>query len=353
MSHKITDRDEVRLAKIPELFEGIGWHGKGIPTEKFSLETLKRILFSHTYCPAGILVNEKFIEVSGEKYAVATDDSLPISGAVGKDWDTPQNQELFELFREALGGSAYKIVSCGTIDNRTEFFVDAKGEVQKAANRDISPYVALHRSFGGIGKIRVCGHSRIVQCGNTTALFIREADSSDGLISTKNTKFVKTRLPWLQTQIELAHGVQGEFIRALNDAQNEKVDETTAVSAFVGVMASENLSNRTVNRVNRLYELFNVGEGNNGETIADWHSAITDYYTHESSGGDENNTVSFRDKQFYSSEFGTARNRKAEITSELLGDGELHLDTFGEWIERGRQIIDGSSREVVKNLVYS
>jgi hypothetical protein len=64
-------------------------------------------------------------------------------------------------------------------------------------------------------------------------------------------------------------------------------------------------------------ELFQSGAGNRGENMADLLSGFTDYYSHESSGGED------RMKQVVSSEFsnGAAWGKKQEafgiITNEI------------------------------------
>jgi len=90
MASKITKRDRLFLAPIAELFNGKGWHGKGIPCEEFTLQTVKEAVFPHILVPAGIQMNGKFIE-TGERYAGATDDNMPVGPAVGDRYWTPQN----------------------------------------------------------------------------------------------------------------------------------------------------------------------------------------------------------------------------------------------------------------------
>ena len=109
MAHKITQRDTVYLAEIPELFNGKGWHGKGTVNNDFSPERLGNVLFGHRILPT-MVDNGQSPVATGEFVAVANDDNLPVGGTVGNRFNTPQNGELFELFRDALTGSDYKIV---------------------------------------------------------------------------------------------------------------------------------------------------------------------------------------------------------------------------------------------------
>lgn len=362
MSDKITARDGVFLAAIPELFDGKGWHGKGIPTTEFTVETLKRALFQHEFAPAGIMVMEKvkqgavmrnmpkFIP-TGERYAVALDDGRPIGPAVGDRYNTPSNLELFELFKDALAGSKYEIVSCGTVDNRLEFFTDAKAASVECAGRTILPYVGIQRCFGGMSSIMVCGHSMVKQCGNTTVLFRREfaeKDANDKL-SLKNTTNVKSRLEWLQRQIDLQHGVQAEFLTAMEEAAKYPVSKDMAREAFTGLVGGKELSTRAVNRANRLVELFETGKGNSGHDAADWFNGVTDLYTHSSSGCNVDEPAC-RDKQWYSSERGSGMKIKADVASKLFVRGQFKDDALLEWQAKGRELIKNAAKEEIEVL---
>lgn len=355
MGHKINVQvDKLLLAPIPELHYGYGWHKLGTPNEDWSVENLKAVLFRHKYGMAGMMTEDGTFHPTGQKYAFAEDNGLPIGSAVGEDWETPQNVELYEMFNSALLGSNYKVVSCGTIDSRVEFYIDAKGDNIQAGNRDIAPYVGLHRMFGGRGRIECSGHNTVIQCGNTSAAFLAEAAKSATAIGTKNSKFVSQRMDWFKQQIEMVHGVNAEFARAMDAAEGESISHREASLAFVGILSPDRLSTRTVNRVNRVHELFIDGNGNRGQSLADWYNALTDYHTHESSGSPEesDDVDSLRIKQYYSSEYGSGRQFKATLTNQLFKRGEPQIEQFVDWQARGRVIMDRSENEVVSNLLY-
>lgn len=365
MSDKITKRDAVYLAIVAELHDGKGWHGKGIPTTDFSRENLAPVLFDHTFTDAGIILPDGTFHKTGERYAVNLNDGMPLGGAVGARYNTPSNMELFDLFTDALAGGEYEVCSCGTVDSCIEFYVDAKSKAVRAAGRDIVPFVGLHRQFGGFSRVLVSGHNTVIQCGNTTRLFVMEAVKSDELISTKNTLNVHDRLPKIKAAIERQHGVQGEFIRAMEAAALVLVDKDTATRAYVGACVGEaekKLSTRTVNRVNRLNELRIAGAGSEGQNAADWFNGYTDYMSHESSGGlggleacktPEEYAVrlaDFKDKQWHSSEFGTAARVKADMAGLLFKAGEFNTEGFEGLVVRGRKAIDTAEKDVLAEL---
>ena len=100
-------------------------------------------------------------------------------------------------------------------------------------------------------------------------------------------------------------------------------------TGFVAPVDAEKLSTRAENTVDRLVSLFNGGAGNNGRNMADAFSAVTDYYTHESSGGEN------KEKQFLSSEYGAGAQRKAEFFSLVSKGGDRLVNIA----KRGAELI--------------
>lgn len=376
MGHKITKRDAVYLLPLKETFNGKGWHGLGIPTEEFTAANVKKALFRHDMAPAGINVVEtvkqgavarkvaRFVP-TGQRYAVNADDGLPVGPAVGALYWTPQNEELFELFAEALAGSSYKLCSVLTIDDCREFAIDAVGSHIKAGKRDFAPFVGCYRAFGGTSSLVFSGHGMVMQCHNTTSLFLREARKRDDAQKFKNTSGLEGRMDEVKKAIADAHGVNAEFASALADADSVPMTVDDARKAYVGMLcdktpllgASGNL--RTVNRVKTLVGLFQSGKGNSGETVGDWFNGATEFYTFKSAGGDrelddvkpndDGAKVDPKDKQFYASEFGPARTFKARLANRLFEGGAVAHATLAELLEIGaKRIADADKEALVK-----
>ncbi len=398
MAHKIQAIDRVYLAAIAELSQGKGWHGLGIPTElkDFNEKHLAHILFGYRFADAGVMIDGKFVP-SGERYAIA--DGATLGSAVSERWETPNNGALFELFKEALAGSDYDIVSAGTIDGRIEFFVDAKAANIRAGGRDIAPFVGLHRSFGGLRPITVNGHQTVIQCGNTTALFLAQADKEEKALKWRNcpTNCTGEKLAEIQAQIQLAHNANALFAKGLESASAIEISKDDAKAAFLALLTKDSekvakaiiapektvpakgkkknefetlmekpiapefeLSVRAINRVTEMTELFLTGAGNEGKTACDWLNAFTDYYTHESSGGKtlsvkasqaelatekENAAV----KQWYSSEYGSARAAKTDFVSRFIPGGVFNSGEFGRMKQAGVYMLEHADAELQKH----
>lgn len=350
--------DRVFLAPIKELFDGKGWHGKGIPTVVFSEDTLKEILWEHTLVPATCNGYE-----TGQFYAVASDNGLPVGEAVGKVYRTPTHKELFNLFTQAIAGTGYDLCSAGSVDSRVEFFLDAKAETVSAGGREVSPYVGLNRMFGGLGKVLVSGHEKVIQCANTTALFRREAMKDAGLISAKNTLRIQDRLPEIQKAITARHAIFIDFTLALEQGARFRVSHDDARNAYAGwigegeplaTMVNTRSNLRSINRVNDLLDSFKTSPGNNGENAVDWINGLTYVYTFKSAGDTDAKNAEEREaariKQWHSSEFGSARNIKAEITSRLFNRGEFQEAEFKKLITLGRKSIKATDKELAVAL---
>lgn len=67
-------------------------------------------------------------------------------------------------------------------------------------------------------------------------------------------------------------------------------------------------------------------QGNHGRDAADLFSAVTDYYTHESSSGED------KQRQFVSSEYGAGLQRKQDFFA-VLQDGERLKKVYARGLE--------------------
>jgi hypothetical protein len=98
------------------------------------------------------------------------------------------------------------------------------------------------------------------------------------------------------------------------------------LTGFVVPEAAQDLSARSRNNVEEVFNLFKTGAGNSGENRLDLFSALTDYYTHSNSGRG-------MQAQFVSSEFGTGSKMKARAFSALTSPGE-----FERIVRRGSEL---------------
>lgn len=262
------------------------------------------------------------------------------------------NADFLRMVEESISGTQHKIVSVGSVRNRGRVFlsIELQGmEKFKAAGREYSAFLNYGNGHDKSSILWVNTSNVCSVCDNTFTMNLlevenkvgKEVEGDDLSISQRHTKNVKLRLPEISKLIDRAIGVQGEFAVALDALSKLPCDTVKAEEFFTGFLnrtvkiddAKEKknaISTRTQNTTERLVELFKGGAGNRGENFSDVFQAGTDYFTHESSGGEN------RLKQIVSSEFanGSAFRSKVELFSRLTSQSGRE-----ETIEHGRNLL--------------
>jgi hypothetical protein len=240
---------------------------------------------------------------------VATDNSDIQIGVPFTDSYTPiTNNVLLDTIKESfLGVKGVTLSSVGSIYNRNRIFLSFKlDEATKSiGDRKFENYINFGNSFDMSSPVWWGNSNICTVCANTYRLN-RNAKGAFGAqaVSIKHTKNAKSRLIQIEQIIDQTLGAKAEFEAAFASLASAPISGDLAGDLFAGFLAGgDEMSTRTVNQANRLVKLFKTGAGNRGETLADAFSAVTDYYSHESSGDDVG-------KQFVSSEFGAGANSK-------------------------------------------
>jgi hypothetical protein len=311
MAHKITARDCVTTVAPT-------WHG---------FETIQEIItransgicYEMEMAPlcyiAGYIDGKPQYAPSDSKILIAKDDNLPIGGAVNDSYSLISNNQIWDILENSLVGIQHQIVSAGTVDNRQKGFISVKlGEdVIKMAGRETES--VFNFMFGHGGKLGVHAKSgfTIQVCHNTLMAALREKNEKGITLSIKHSKFAQDRIPEMEKAIA-AHFYTTEVYKNRMDAlAAEKCTEVKAREIFAGLLAQTTgeqkgmLSTRGQNITERLVELFHKGAGNDGNDYSDVLGSITDFYTHESAGGEN------KWKQNVSSEFGSAAKAKDDF----------------------------------------
>jgi hypothetical protein len=279
--------------------------------------------------------------------SVCTDNS---SIAIGAPYNPAtysplSNADFLKLIADCVAGTGHKITSCGSVRNRGRVFVSYGIEIPELKDNKTGRDYTFFLNFGnGHDKSSVlwvvtANHDAV--CDNTFSaleLFskeqkptndgtqLEEADSDKVSIRKRHTKHMQMSFPSIVSLVDKAVGVQREFIRAMEAAAAEPLNESKARELFAGFLCpkgAKEMSTKTENKVDRLQGLFRKGRGNNGQTVADAFNAVTEYYTHESAGGANN-----EEKQFLSSEFGDGAEKKRSFFSLITGKRETVADTM-------------------------
>lgn len=227
------------------------------------------------------------------------------------------NKEFLDVIRESLVGiDGIKLVSIGSVCGRNRTFAsfEIDAALHKVGDREFKQYWTVLNSFDKSSVFADVFSNVCTVCNNTFRMNLENSGKADRV---KHTKFAKRKLLDIPAKVNAALGAAAEFNRIFTQLEDTPVKVDTAERIFAGFLGGgEEMSTRAVNTVGRLVNLFQVGAGNRGETLGDVFSAVTDYYSHESSGGDD------KMKQWVSSEFGVAADKKAEFLPLISNAGE-------------------------------
>ena len=263
---------------------------------------------------------------------MSLDDEMPIGKPVSGGYCLIENSRIFDLLTDALAGTSHQIVSVGTVCDRSRGFISVKLDDDfLAASRNTEPLMTFLWGHGGVLSLIVRSGVVITVCFNTFNLNLgRKGKDFD--MKLKHTKNALSRIDNMGKAIENHAGVMAEFRLAMDSFEAQPCDEENARKIVSGIIVPDSferdltVATRTRNNINRIVELYATGAGNSGKNLADVFNGVTDYYSHESSGGDTNRT-----KQFVSSEFGSGQNMKEVFFNALSDEDSLAtVKTRGE-----------------------
>jgi len=267
-----------------------------------------------------IFVNSgKLRKVADFSVFVATDNGEIIGKPMADTYSAMTNERFWELCHDALQGTGAIVESAGTLNNRARRFLTIKlnDKSTEIGGRKFLNRISMIDAIDGTAYFHAVNTSICVVCANTARAVIGDM-AGEFRFKLKHTKNFHAKIENMESQIEAMVGVQAEFNAALQMAASEPLVENNARNLFAGWLGTDadKLSTRAVNTVDRLTGLYRGGAGNTGETLLDGVSAVTDFYSHESSGGEDK--AGFRWKQFNSSEFGAGARAKTDFLSALF-----------------------------------
>lgn len=329
------------------------WHGKTQVVPEITFENI--ILGKWDLVPQRLQKNGK-----DTKWHILTCSDVPeleigtpYNGGLGNEPGTfkpVDNKAFLQLVKDSIGGTSHTIVSAGSVRNRGRVFVSIKlngMETFEAAGRKFSAYLnygnghdrssVLWANTGNIAT--VCDNTFTMNLFQVENKAAKEGTDDNLAISKRHTKNVLMSLPAMADLIDKAVGVQAKFQAELNRLANVPVTVVQATNLFAGFIGrkaepAKGLSTRANNTVGRLVQLHVSGKGNRGENLADAFSAVTDYYTHFSSGGE--NVM----RQVVSSEYGAGLTAKQDFFSVLSNE-----ESFETTLKRGELLLANTKAE--------
>jgi hypothetical protein len=318
-SHPLPDTSKMSA----ELFDldvqagiAMAWHGK----TKVVTTVTREVALPFEIERKSIYVNTgKLRKVADFSVFVCTDNGEIVGKPMADTYQALTNAEFWEVCNDALKGTGAIIESAGTLNNRARRFLTIKLDdaATTIGGRKFLNRISMIDAIDGTAYFHAVNTSICVVCANTARAVIGDM-KGEFRFKLKHTKNFHAKIENMEAQIEAMVGVQAQFNAALEIAANEPLSITGARHLFAGWLGdgAESLSTRAVNTAERLVTLHVKGAGNNGETLLDGVSAVTDFYSHESSGGDDKD--GFRWKQFQSSEHGNGMKAKTDFLSALF-----------------------------------
>lgn len=336
MAHNILGRDiQVGLT--------MAWHG---------LTTLKEIIRFEDAFPYEIerapIYTGKGEQIPGWSVFTCSDDGLIAGKPVADTYIAINNSRFWEMVANSVGGSGYVIESAGTLFDRSRRFLTVKlnvdGESFKVGEREFHSRLSIVDSIDGSTRLYAVNTNTCVVCANTAQIAMGDKSGTFNLTA-KHTSGLLLKIEDIEKAIDAYIGSTAQFKAALAQANSIPVKPENAREAFAGFLGNERgeaLSTRSLNTVGRLVSLYRGGAGNRGETLLDVYSAVTDYWTHESSGGESK--PGFRMKQFLASEYGSGAKAKADFFGEIFttekdGSHTFNRGGFEAMVARGRSIL--------------
>lgn len=282
--------------------------------------------------------------------ACTDDPSIVIGKTVDiKSYSLLTNAGFLEIVSNAIAQIAGAIVeSVGSVCNRGRIFVSVSipefyttagktvngvlPSVQStftAAGRTFKTYLNFLSSHDKSCAFVVNMGSICTVCNNTFNMNLTDG-TSKLRINIKHTSGMQAMLADVPAIISAFFVTVERFRAVIESLALIPISQADAKAFFVGFLFSKEqtedtatetdkleMSSRRSNQVDRLVELFNTGKGNAGLNLADLFSAFTDYYSHESSSGDD------KFRQLASSEFGHGQTMKAAAFAIMQDDKKI------------------------------
>jgi hypothetical protein len=328
MSHGITNRDRQEARHM-------GWHGLTQINETLDLNN--NWLTKWDIQEVGLKTVED-VEIPF-KILTGTDDSKVIGKPFAGTYTPVSNKAFLGMIGEAISSVNGAVVeSVGSVNNRGRVFVSLsiKGmDTFKVGEREFMDYLNFGNGHDQTSAVWTNASNTCTVCDNTFSMNLE--GNQEIKCKVKHSKDVIARLDNIVEIIDAYVGTQAKFKAEFERLMNEPMKTDKARNLFTGWMIrstggnqERDLGPKTLTKVNRITELFESGRGNVGENRADAFSAVTDYYTHESTRNSGKNVA----RQVFSSDYGLGRMAKSSFWNVIRND-----DSVNAYVSNGKKAL--------------
>ena len=327
--HNITDRDaQVGLKQA--------WHGLTNVVDAIDVKDNVLTEWDVERKPLTYVDVNGIEQDTGYGILVGDDDDQIIGRPMSPSYKHITNEQFMDLVSDVMKKlPKAQIESIGSVCNRGKVFVtvslDGKSKY-KVGDREFEDFLNFGNAHDQTSKLWINNTNTCTVCDNTFTYNLNNKSAMVG--SAVHRGDIELKLADLSNVVNDFLGTQEDFRVKFNNLLKKKITDKKAQSLFTGFLMRNNpkegLSTRCLNTVDTLNTLFKKGAGNRGENYADAFSAVTDYYTHNSTRGKGKNRLN----QYVSSEFGLGRMNKQSFWTVVNND-ELAART----IERGNKLL--------------
>ena len=286
--------------------------------------------------PLSVEVDGVTVE-SGFDILVGSDDGQLIGKPLSQAYKEVSNESFMDLVSDAMNRlPKAKLESIGSVGNRGKVFATISlgdHKEYKLGDREFQDFLNFGNAHDQSSRLWINNTNVCTVCENT---FNFNLNSTKGLVgSAVHRGDIELKLADLTVLVDEFLDTQEDFKTKFDKLLKRRIDLEKAQQLYTGFLTRNNpregVSARCLNTVERLGELFTRGAGNRGENYADAFSAVTDYYTHNSTRGGGKNKAS----QYYSSEHGLGRMNKNAFWT-VVNNRELCEKT----INRGKKLLE-------------
>jgi len=271
------------------------------------------------------------------KILVGSDDKEVIGKPFASTYKPISNKQFLDAIKDATSGIKGLVVeSVGSVCNRGRVFVSLSlkdSSAYKIGHREFKEFLNFGNAHDQSSVFWANNTNTCTVCNNT---FSYNLMSDEGNVDVRifHRGDVEIKLTNMAEIIDAHLGTQAYFKAEFERLMEKDISVDNARNLFAGWSLrndeDKEMTPRSVSKVNRLTELFVKGAGNLGKNRADAFSAVTDYYTHESTRGGGANVG----RQFVSSEFGIGRSAKDNFWNVIRDDNDVK-----EYIDIGKDAL--------------
>ncbi len=329
MGHKISKRDQ-------QTGTSQAWHGKTRVEENIEVDNNYLTEWDVERRPLTYVNSDGVSCKTGFDILVSNDDEQQIGRPISPHYKPITNKMFLDLVSDAMNRMpSAKIESVGSVCNRGKVFVTVSlqdHKTFKAGHREFNDFLNFGNSHDQTSKLWINNTNICTVCDNTFNYNLHDTKNLVG--STVHRGDIEVKLADMSRIVDVFLETQEDFKIKFTNLLKKNIDKQEATNLFAGFLTrnspSSGISPQCLTTINSLNTLFVKGRGNRGESYADAFSAVTDYYTHNSTRGQGKNIAN----QYVSSEFGLGKINKQRFWS-VINDDQLVAKT----IERGTKLL--------------